>query len=121
MDNKLKKILIWTGSILAGAYLLFLISPVIFSPILDSYSDEIEDTLTKTAGFDVDLDDLSVVTSWNLAVGVKVKKITLSSPVDKKEFFSAENAGGKISLLPLIVRKIQIDSVFADKMMAILS
>lgn len=115
MDNKLKKILIWTGSILAGAYLLFLISPVIFSPILDSYSDEIEDTLTKTAGFDVDLDDLSVVTSWNLAVGVKVKKITLSSPVDKKEFFSAENAGGKISLLPLIVRKIQIDSVFADK------
>lgn len=115
MDNKLKKILIWLGSILAGAYLLFLISPVVLSPILDSYSDEIEDVATKAAGFDVDLDNLFVVTSWNLTVGVKAKKITLSSPVDKAKFFCAENVGGRVSLLSLIARKIQIDSVFADK------
>lgn len=111
-----KKVLIWIGSIFAGLYLLFLISPVILSPLIDSYSDEIEDTLTKSAGFDVDLDDISVVTAWNFGIGVKAKKITFSSLEDKKKFFYAENAGIKLSLLPLTLRKIQLDSVFAKKL-----
>lgn len=43
--NKTKKVWITIGSTLLGLYILFLISPLVLSPVIDSYSDEIEDTL----------------------------------------------------------------------------
>ena len=58
--NKTKKVWITIGSTLLGLYILFLISPLVLSPVIDSYSDEIEDTLKNTTGFNVDFDDISL-------------------------------------------------------------
>ena len=70
-NNKLKKLGIIVSSVLAGLYVLFLISPLVVSPIIDSYSDNIEDSLKSATGFDVDLDDIAFTTGWNLSAGVK--------------------------------------------------
>ena len=51
---------------------------------------------------------------WCMFGGAKVGEISLTLPNSKKSFFSAKNVGGKLALLPIFARKIQIDSVFAD-------
>lgn len=112
-NNKLKKSGIIVGTVLAVLYVLFLLSPLVVSPIIDSYSDSIEDSLKTATGFDVDLDNIAFTTGWNLSAGVKAKNITLNIPGAEEPFFKAENAGGRIALLPFLAKKIQIDSVFA--------
>ncbi len=49
-NNKLKKLGIIVSSVLIGLYVLFLISPLVVSPIIDSYSDNIEDSLKSATG-----------------------------------------------------------------------
>lgn len=112
-NNKLKKSGIIVGTVLAVLYVLFLLSPFVVSPIIDSYSDSIEDSLKTATGFDVDLDNIAFTTGWNLSAGVKAKNIALTIPGAEEPFFKAENAGGRIALLPFLAKKIQIDSVFA--------
>lgn len=112
-NNKFKKSGIIVGTVLAILYVLFLLSPLMVSPIIDSYSDSIEASLKTATGFDVDLDNIAFTTGWNLSAGVKAKNITLTIPGAKEPFFRAENAGGRIALLPFLAKKIQIDSVFA--------
>lgn len=113
MDENLKKVLLRIGSVFAGLYLLFLISPIVLSPVANSYSEKIEETVKSLSGYELDLDGISVVTSWNLSAGVKANKISVSTPSDHKRFFYAENAGVRLALLPLVLRKIQLDSIFA--------
>lgn len=113
MDIKLKKTLSKIGVVFATLYILFLISPVIVSPIINSYSGQLEEMIKSSTGLDANLEDISFVTGWNFSAGVKVKKITITEPNIEKNFFIAENAGGKILLLPLILRNVQMDSVFA--------
>lgn len=112
-NNKLKKSGIIVGTVLAVLYVLFLLSPFVVSPIIDSYSDSIEDSLKTATGFDVDLDNIAFTTGWNLSAGVKAKNIALTIPGAEEPFFKAENAGGRIALLPFLAKKIQIDNVFA--------
>ena len=104
-NNKLKKLGIIVSSVLTGLYVLFLISPLVVSPIIDSYSDNIEDSLKSATGFDVDLDDIAFTTGWNLSAGVKAKNITLTIPAADTPFFKAENAGARIALLPFLAKK----------------
>ena len=118
MNDKLKKFCIWSGSILLGLYLLFLLLPFVISPIVDSYSDKIEDSLSEASGFNIDLDDISVVTAPNLSAGIKVQNISLSIPSEKSPFFKSEGASIRLALLPLLLRKVQIDSVSAKSIVA---
>lgn len=118
MNDKLKKYGIWSGSILVGLYLLFLIIPFILSPFVDSYSDKIEASLSNATGFNVDLDDISLVTRPNLSVGFKVKNLTLTLPNEANPFFESENASVRLALLPLLLRKVQVDYVGAKVLSA---
>ena len=112
--NKTKKVWITIGSTLLGLYILFLISPLVLSPVIDSYSDEIEDTLKNTTGFNVDFDDISLKTSWNLSIGLKAKNIEFAIPSSDAPFFKAQNAGAEIKLLPLLLKKVQLNDIFAQ-------
>lgn len=112
--NKTKKVWITIGSTLLGLYILFLISPLVLSPVIDSYSDEIEDTLKNTTGFNVDFDDISLKTSWNLSIGLKAKNIEFAIPSSDAPFFKAQNAGAEIKLLPLLLKKVQLNGIFAQ-------
>lgn len=114
--NKNKKVWITIGSTLLGLYILFLISPLVLSPIIDSHSGQIEDTLKKSTGFDVKLDKISVKTSWNLAVGLKAKDIEFAIPSSETPFFKAQNAGAELKLLPLIAKKVQLNNIFAQNL-----
>ena len=118
MSNKLKRFGIVTGYTLLGLYVLFLALPLVLSPIANSYKGDIEKIVKESTGFDAKVDKLSVVTSWNLSVGAKVGEVSLSLPNSKTPFFSAKNVGGKLALLPVLARKIRIDSVFADDITA---
>ncbi len=110
---KLKKYGIPVVSVIAGLYVLFLASPLVVSPILNSYSPKIVDMIKTTAGFETEIDNLSFVTAPNLSAGVKVKNLVLSLPGAEKPFLSAQDAGVRLALLPILVRKIQLDSIFA--------
>ncbi len=112
--NKTKKVWITIGSTLLGLYILFLISPLVLSPVIDSYSDKIEDTLKNTTGFNVDFDDISLKTSWNLSIGLKAKNIEFAIPSSDAPFFKAQNAGAEIKLLPLLLKKVQLNDIFAQ-------
>ena len=118
MSNKLKRFGIITGYTLLGLYVLFLALPLVLSPIANSYKGDIEKIVKESTGFETKVDKISVVTSWNLSAGAKVGEISLSLPNSKAPFFSAKNVGGKLALLPILARKIRIDSVFADDITA---
>ena len=118
MSNKFKRFGIFTGYTLLGLYVLFLALPLILSPIANSYKSDIEKIIKESTGFEAKVDKISVVTSWNLSAGAKVGEISLALPNSNDPFFSAKNVGGKLALLPISARKIQIDSVFADSLNA---
>ena len=111
--TNLKKYGIPVISFLAGLYVLFLILPVVVSPVLNSYTQHIEDQIKTVSGFDAKIDKISFVTSWNLSAGVKAKNFTLTVPGAENAFLTAEDAGAKLALLPLLMCRIQLDSVFA--------
>ncbi|MGN0030805.1 MAG: AsmA-like C-terminal region-containing protein [Candidatus Gastranaerophilaceae bacterium] len=114
--SKWKKYGIPTLSVVGGLYALFLLSPLAVSPILNSYTQNIQDAIKTNAGFESSIDNISFVTSWNLSAGVKVKNLSLSIPEADKPFLQAENAGVRLALLPLLCKKIQIDSISAKSL-----
>jgi len=121
MSINFKKVSVITGAILGGLYVLFLISPVIVSPILNSYSEDIATFLKSSTGFDTSIDKLSFVTAPNLSAGVKIKHFSMSIPAAENPFISTENASARVFLLPFIVKKVQIANLSADKLNAQLS
>lgn len=112
-NQKLKKIGIITGSTLLCIYVLFLILPVILSPIANSYTQNIKDLIKTSAGFDAQIEGLGVVTSPNLSAGIRVKDFSLSVPEADKPFFKAENFKLKLALLPLLVKRVQLAEISA--------
>ena len=83
-NEKLKKACIITGSTLVGLYALFLISPLVLSPIVNSYSGQVKDIIKTSTGFDAELDGLGVVTAPNLSAGVKIKSLSMQNYWSKK-------------------------------------
>lgn len=118
MELKSKKILIGICSLLAGLYLLFLILPFLLSPILNSYSDKVENILKTSTGLEFNIEGISLITAPNLSAGLKVREFSASLPAAEKPFIQAKDAGLRLSLLPLILKNIQLDSVFAKELLA---
>jgi len=111
--QKWKKAGIIAGSTILIIYILFLILPVILSPILNSYTQKVEDIIRTSTGLDSDIEGLGVVTSPNLSAGIKIKKISISEPKSEMPLLKADNFKFKIALLPLLAKKIQLDSICA--------
>ena len=76
------------GVTLLSLYILFLILPLILSPIANSYSSQVEDIIKTTTGFDAKIEGLGVVTSPKLSAGVKVKRFyTFCSCIRKSRLY----------------------------------
>lgn len=114
----LKILLISVVSFIAVIYILFILAPVIVSPVLNSKSGMVTSAIKESTGFEATLDGITLVTSWNLSAGVKVKEFKLTVPNADKPFFYAKDTGLKLSLLPLLHKKIQLDSLFSDAVYA---
>lgn len=108
--NKLKKTGIVIGSILGGAYIIFLASPLVLNPIINSYSPQIKNIIHDASGLESELSNVKVVTTPKLTAGLKVGRFALLEP-NNAEIFSADDFQVKMSLLPLLARKIEIDAV----------
>ena len=109
----LKKIGFGIGIFFVTLYILFLIVPFFVSGIANSYSDEISKIIEESCGFKVKLENIRILTTPKLTVGAGAEHIEAALP-DGETFFTADNIGGKLSLLPLLVRRIEIDVVGAE-------
>lgn len=108
--NLLKKVGIILAGIIGAIYLLFLVLPFVVTPIVNSYLPMVNSEIKKTTGFTSKLEDFRVVTTPKLTVGARLGKIELFTP-DNKEIVEAKDLAVKISLLPILARRIEIDLV----------
>ena len=108
--NFLKK----TGFAIAGTlgaiYALFLLAPFIISPIANNYLPIVNDEIKKATGLNSKIEDFRIVTTPKLTVGAKLGKFAILTPQDK-EIFEAKNFSVKMSLIPLLAKKIEVDLV----------
>lgn len=113
----MKKILKYTGItfavILIGLYALFLIVPFFLSGLANSYSGTISKAVEDSCGFKLKIEDIRILTTPKLTAGAGVGHIEVGLP-NGETFFTADNVRGKLSLLPLLLRKIEIDMIGAD-------
>ena len=111
--NFLKKMGIFTISTIAVIYILFLILPFIITPIVNNYIPMVNDEIKKATGLESKIGGLKLVTTPKLTVGAKLGNFVILTP-ENKEIFEAENFVIKMSLLPLLAKKIEIDLVQVD-------
>ena len=104
------KVLIAAASAAAGVYAFFLLSPLILNPIIEGYIPQINGEIHKATGLVSKLEGVKVVTTPKLTAGLKVKRFTLLTP-DNEQVFDSNDFQVKMSLIPLLARKIEIDIV----------
>ena len=109
----LKKILIGLGVIPILLYGLFLILPFFLTGVLNNYN--ISKIVEDSCGLKLSLENLKLVTTPKLTVGLKAGHINLSLP-DGSSIFDANNFQGKISLIPLIHKNFEIDKISVDNL-----
>ena len=109
-----KKILKKFGiALLAAAgslYIIFLALPLIVNPIVNGYTPQIEAEINKATGLVSRLDGVRLVTTPKLTAGLGINKFTLTEQ-DNMPFFSADDFRIKMSLIPLLAGRIEIDTV----------
>jgi len=117
----MNKFLKYTGitvlSLVLAVYILFLIVPFFINGVLNSYSSQISKMVQETSGFKLKLEGIRLLTTPKLTVGLGVAHIDAGLP-SGESFLTADNVQGKLSLLPLLLKKIEIDVVGADNINA---
>ena len=108
--NFFKKTGIVVAGVLGAIYALFLILPFIISPIANNYLPMVNEEIKKATGLNSKIEDFRIVTTPKLTVGAKLGKFAILTPQDK-EIFEAEDFSVKMSLLPLLAKKIEVDLV----------
>lgn len=111
--ERFKKIGIILSAIIGILYLIFLILPFALSPILDSHSSDIAKAIEKESGFKVKFKKMQLVTTPKLTIGIKINKTEASLPNNEK-FLQADNFQTKLSILPILLGKIELDVISAD-------
>jgi len=70
----------------------------------------VNDEIKKATGLNSKIEDFRIVTTPKLTVGAKLGKFAILTP-QNKEIFEAENFSVKMSLIPLLAKKIEVDLV----------
>lgn len=113
----IKRFGIVTGITVGSLYLLFLLLPVVLSPILNSYSPQISAMIEEASGYKVKLEKLGVVTTPKLTAGIKVGHAEFALPTGET-FLEADKFNAKLSLIPLLIARIEADAVSAENVKA---
>ena len=108
--NFFKKAAIILMSFIVLLYLIFLILPFIISPFLSAYIPKVNEEIKKATGLSSEIEKFRIVTTPKLTVGAKIGEFSLKAN-DNKEILEAEDFQIKMSLLPLIMKKIEVDVV----------
>ena len=111
MNMKLfKNIGIIFAVLFSSIYILFLLLPFILSPILNNYAPQINDEIKESTGLQSSIEGIRLVTTPKMTIGAKINKIIIKTP-ENKSFINAHNFQVKMSLLPVLRKKLEIDSV----------
>ena len=113
----MKKFGIILGSVIAGLYLIFLLLPIVVSPIINMHNESIVKLIEDSSGYKVKLGKIYLITTPKLTAGINIKTAEFSIPTGET-FFKADNFKIKISLLPLLARKIELDKISLDNIEA---
>lgn len=113
----LKKLAIGFVAFIVLIYVLFLTAPFFLTNVVNSYNGEIVKAIEDASGFKVKLEDIRLLTTPKFTIGGGVNHIEVAMP-NGETFLTADNVGGKLSLLPLLARKIEIDVVGAENVNA---
>lgn len=122
MINKeiLKKSAIIVGSVVLSIYALFLIVPFFLSGIANSCGNYVSSVVKESTGFVVKFENIKFVTTPKLTVGAKIGNLKVNLP-NGENIFVGENLSAKASLLPLLVKKVELDAIGADNIVATLN
>ena len=102
-------------SFIITVYVLFLIVPFFLTGVINSYNDEISALVEKSCGFKLKLENMKVLTTPKLTVGAEVGHAEVALPTGEK-FVTVDNVQAKMSLIPLIAKRVEIDMVGADNL-----
>ena len=91
-------------------YFIFLISPFFLNGIIAKYNEDIVKLVKDSTGLNIVLDDITFVTTPKLTAGIKLGRTEIMLPNNEPILF-ADNFEVKLSLLPLLVKKIELDKV----------
>ena len=94
---------------------MFLIVPFFLTGVINSYNDEISALVEKSCGFKLKLENMNVLTTPKLTVGAEVGHAEVALPTGEK-FVTVDNMQAKMSLIPLIAKRVEIDMVGADNL-----
>jgi len=100
---------VFTG-VLITVYALFLVIPFIVSQIINKYIPTINEEIKKATGLNSQIERIRLVTTPKFTVGANVGKCAILTP-DSKEILEIEDFAIRLSLLPLISKKIEINLV----------
>lgn len=117
--NILKKISLGILYVVGAIYVLFLVLPILINPFLSKYSDEISKLAEESCGLKIKIEKLKIVTTPKLTAGVKIGHISAALPTGE-EFLSADNTQAKLSLIPILAKKIEVDMFSVDNIDATL-
>lgn len=112
--NLIKKVGIWLGSIVFALYALFLLLPFILLPLLNTLSSKVAYEIEHSTGFKTEFSKFRIVTTPKLTAGARLENAKIYQP-NGDLLLEADNMQIKLSLLPLILRKIELDIISADK------
>ncbi len=101
---------ITAGSVFIGIYAVFLLCPLVLNPIINGYTPQIVNEIHKASGLDAKLEGVKLVTTPKLTAGLKVGKFALLTP-NNEQIFNADDFQVKMSLIPILARRIEIDAV----------
>lgn len=110
---KLKNVLIWVFATLALLYIGFLfVLPNVIK--IENFSEQISNEVAKYSGFELDLKNPKLKTSYKLGIALKADKIALKYNKDD-EFAEFFNPIVEINLPTLIFGKINLDKISSEK------
>ena len=113
MNKFLKYTLISCVSFIVVLYAIFLLVPFFLTGIINSYSDEISSIVEKSSGFKLKLENMQVLSTPKLTLGAKAGHLEAALPNGEK-FFTVDNLQVKMSLIPILFKRIEFDMVGAD-------
>lgn len=118
MNNKIwAKAGITIAGVLGATYITFLTAPFFVNPIINKYVPEITKSIKDMTGLNSNLEEVTLVTTPKLTAGLRVKKFELLEPNNNK-ILTADNFRVKMSLLPILARKIEVDVVQLENLSA---
>ena len=98
---------------IAAIYIAFLILPLCINPFIASYSDNISKMAEEASGLKIKIEGLKIITTPKLTIGAKIGTIDIKLPTGE-DLLSSENIQAKLSLIPLLARKVEVDMFSVD-------